>query len=106
VLKLKALIGRLRSSHPKYPDVKADLSNRKSGERGENSLDYHLTFLPDKTFYSLHDLRLKNEFGYYFQMDTLLLSHPFTTLLDVKNCGGHVIFDQQFNQLIQISQWG
>ncbi|WP_213021461.1 nuclease-related domain-containing protein [Siminovitchia terrae] len=106
VEKLEALISRLNPGHPQWEWIKEELHKRQSGERGERSLDYHLTFLPQDEFFILHDLRLKNEQGYFFQIDTLLLSSRFFTIIDVKNYGGSLFLDHHFNQLIQQSSNG
>ncbi|VEF49489.1 NERD domain-containing protein [Bacillus freudenreichii] len=106
VEKLEALIGRLPREKPQRERVNEELINRQSGERGERSLDYHLTFLPKDEFFILHDLRLENEHGYFFQIDTLHLSSFFFTIIDVKNYGGSILLDHHFNQLIQQSSNG
>ncbi|MFD1706875.1 nuclease-related domain-containing protein [Siminovitchia sediminis] len=106
VLKLEALIRRLPRHHLKLADLKSELANRRSGIRGEKSIDYHLTFLPDKEYYILHDLRLQNGLGYYFQMDTLILSPYFMTLLEINNYSGHIVLDHTFEQLIQFTNHG
>ncbi|WP_408021588.1 nuclease-related domain-containing protein [Siminovitchia acidinfaciens] len=52
----------------------------------------------------LHDLRLLNHFGSnYFQLDNVILSSPFITLIDVKNYKGVIQFDNQYHQLIQVT---
>lgn len=101
ILKLEALARRLAESHSKMPLITKELGKRQAGYRGEQSIDYHLSFLPEKEYYILHDLRLKNQQGYYFQIDTLLLSHCFLSIIDVKNFRGIIQFDEQFHQLIQ-----
>ncbi|RST77618.1 NERD domain-containing protein [Siminovitchia acidinfaciens] len=72
--------------------------------RGEHSIDYHLSFLEDNRYHILHDLRLLNHFGSnYFQLDNVILSSPFITLIDVKNYKGVIQFDNQYHQLIQVT---
>ncbi|HEY4551952.1 MAG TPA: nuclease-related domain-containing protein [Bacillaceae bacterium] len=101
VLKLEALARRLPDSHPKMPNILRELANRKAGYRGESSLDYHLSFLQNKEYLILHGLRIQNQQGYFFQMDTLVLSPNFISIIEVKNYRGTITFDNHFNQLIQ-----
>lgn len=101
LLTLEALVRRLSHTHPKMPQIQKDLINQRSGNRGEHSIDYHLHFLPKDEYLILHDLRLKNSSGYFFQIDTLILSPYFITIIEVKNYSGTIQFDNHFNQLIQ-----
>lgn len=100
---LQALIRRLRTNHPSLPIIKKDLGMAMAGFKGEESIDYYLSILPemehDITIF--HDLRLpcNNKF---FQLDTLLISPTFYLILEVKNMIGTLQFDPAFQQLIQI----
>ncbi len=102
LLKLEALVRRLSTKNQKFFQVEKELISRRSGNRGENSIDYHLTFLPKNEYFILHDLRLKNASGYFFQIDTLILSPYFFTIIEVKNYSGTIQFDHYFHQLIQM----
>lgn len=99
--KVEALARRLPVSHPKRALIEQELYNRRSGYRGEQSINYYLTFLPEKEYYILHSLRLPNHVGTFFQIDTMLISPYFITIIEVKNHGGTIRFDAKFNQLIQ-----
>ena len=101
LLKLDALKGRVPKFHPKMPLIKTELINRRSGFRGEQSIDYHLRFLPENQYFLLHGLRLRNRNGDYFQMDTLVLSPQFINIIDVKNYSGVIKFDGDLKQFIQ-----
>lgn len=82
--------------------IEEELLKQKAGYYGEQSLDYHLRFLPDKKYFILHDLRLANKYG-FFQIDTLILSQSFLVILEIKNIKGTIYFDDSFNQLIRSS---
>ncbi|MGG3623493.1 nuclease-related domain-containing protein [Bacillus gobiensis] len=82
--------------------MEEELLKQKAGYYGEQSLDYHLRFLPDKKYFILQDLRLANKYG-FFQIDTLILSQSFLVILEIKNIKGTIYFDDNFNQLIRSS---
>ncbi|MCD7034503.1 NERD domain-containing protein [Metabacillus sp. GX 13764] len=100
LLQLEALLRRLPGNHRKRPLIEADLARYAAGYSGEKSIDYHLSFLPEKEFTILHDLRLSSG-SHSFQMDTLILHPNFILILEVKNITGTLIFDQNFHQLIR-----
>ncbi|MGG3571578.1 nuclease-related domain-containing protein [Bacillus gobiensis] len=101
ILIFKALLRRLPSNHPSRKKIEEELLKSYAGYRGEQSIDYHLTFLPADKYHLLHDLRLQNRQKHYFQMDTLILSPHFFLILEVKNISGSLYFDQVFHQLIR-----
>jgi hypothetical protein len=101
ILKLEALIRRLPYNYPKPQKIEEELAKSLAGYRGEQSVDYHLTFLPNKKYLILHALRLPGEGNRYFQLDTLILSSRFFLILEVKNFLGTLYFDQTFHQLIR-----
>jgi len=96
----EALIRRIPAAHPQRSTIEGDLAKRRAGYRGEQSLDYYLSHLPDKEFTILHDLRLFNG-STYFQIDTLILSPYFALIIEVKNILGTLLFDETFNQFIR-----
>lgn len=96
--KLEALIRRLLFSHPKWPDAVSDYKRRMAGYRGEKSLDFHLSMLPDQQYLIFHGLRLLYD-QYYFQIDILLLCSTFAIVLEVKNITGELSFEKDFNQV-------
>lgn len=100
---LEALFRRVPADHPKRNAISETLAKHKAGYKGEQAIDYPLSFLPDKEYSILHDIRLFDQ-GHYFQMDTLLLSSRFILLLEIKNITGTLLFDSEFNQLIRISE--
>ncbi|WP_332692045.1 nuclease-related domain-containing protein [Halalkalibacter lacteus] len=100
IKKLQALLRRTPPNHPKIPAIKETLAKRLAGYRGENSIDYPLSFLPEHRYFIIHDLRLLHNI-YYFQIDSLVISQNFILLLEVKNIAGTLFFDPSFNQLIR-----
>ena len=101
IQKLEALLRRIPITHPKRALMEEELAKSRAGYRGEQSLDYHFSFLPDKQYLMLHDLRLSNHEGSHFQMDTLLLSPKFLLIIEAKNISGTITFDDHFHQLIR-----
>jgi len=98
--KLEILLRRLTPLHPKMAIINEEYHKVRAGYLGEKSLDYYLSFLPDKQYYIFHYLRLPYQ-NHHFQMDTLILSPCFITILEVKNISGTITFDYNFNQLIR-----
>lgn len=98
--KMKALIRRLPSDHPKCQSIIEQIGKYDAGYKGEQSLDFFLSFLPEQTFHILHDLRLKQS-KYYFQMDILLLTQSFMVILENKHMNGVLHFEQDFAQFIR-----
>lgn len=100
ILKHQALFPRLPPAHPKISIIQENLSKMLSGYKGEKSIDYPLSFLSEKEYYILHDLRIKDS-NHYFQIDSLLMTERFFIILEVKNIAGTLYFDQMFHQLIR-----
>jgi hypothetical protein len=100
ILKLQALLRRLPQNHPKRSQIDEELRRRMAGYKGEQSLDYYLSFIQEPTHYILHDIRLPNG-NYHFQLDTLVLSPYYILHLEAKNISGTLYFDDTFNQLIR-----
>ncbi|MCM3736117.1 NERD domain-containing protein [Bacillus cytotoxicus] len=55
---LKALCRRVPADHPKRNAISETLAKHKAGYKGEQAIDYPLSFLPDKEYSILHDIRL------------------------------------------------
>ncbi|MDM5228507.1 nuclease-related domain-containing protein [Cytobacillus sp. NJ13] len=102
ILSMNALLRRLPLSHPKRGLIESDLTKRKAGIRGEESVDYFLKDLPE--FIIVKDIRLSNGNGDFYQIDMLLLCPNFLLTLEIKNISGTIYFDPAFNQLIQSMQ--
>jgi ribosomal protein L37AE/L43A len=100
ILKLYALLRRILPNHPLRQEIESELRKLNAGYKGELSLDYHLSFLPDKEYIILHDIRLSYK-TFYFQIDTLILHTNFILILEVKNIAGELYIDTVFNQMIR-----
>ncbi|WP_378934692.1 nuclease-related domain-containing protein [Metabacillus herbersteinensis] len=98
---LEALMRRLLHEHPSRKIISESLARRLAGFKGEQAIDYPLSFLPQMDYLIIHDLRLFVQ-GHYFQIDTLILNQRFFVILEVKNFTGTLFFDSEFNQLIRI----
>jgi Nuclease-related domain len=97
---LEALLRRLPDNHPKRKNVYEDFARRMAGYKGEQSVDYHLHFLPHHNYVIMHDLRLFDG-SHHFQIDTLIMTTRFVLFLEVKNIAGTLTFDSEFHQLIR-----
>ncbi|MDM5317928.1 nuclease-related domain-containing protein [Fictibacillus sp. b24] len=100
VTKLSKLIRRIPQNHIKQKLLQEQLRNYSSGHTGEKSLDYFYRYLPKTNMNLLHGIRILHD-HYYFQMDTLILTPNFITILEIKNLAGHLYFDDKFSQLIR-----
>jgi hypothetical protein len=107
VYKLEALLRRLSPYHEARPKIEEELAISKAGDRGEQSLDYHLKLIPSKNnSHILRSIRLRHLEDLYFQMDTLILTKQLMLNLDAKNMSGTLFFDREFDQLIRTSHDG
>ncbi|AZB42790.1 NERD domain-containing protein [Bacillus sp. FJAT-42376] len=103
ILKLQALLRRLRKNHPKRKQIQEDLSKCIAGYRGEHSIDYYLQQLSGEKYSILHNIHIPfNQNS--FQIDTLIITNQCIFILEVKNFSGTLIFDQTFKQLLRIWQ--
>ncbi|MGE8203542.1 nuclease-related domain-containing protein [Heyndrickxia sp. NPDC080065] len=98
-----ALLRRTPSHHLKKRYIEEDLTKRKVGYRGEQTLKYYLEFIPDNDYYIFHNIRLKCGV-HIFQIDTLILTPNFILIIEVKNYSGTLIFEKHSDQLIRIYQ--
>ncbi|MYL36265.1 NERD domain-containing protein [Halobacillus litoralis] len=94
---LQALKRRLVDNHPQSEAVNDQLKLRLTGFKGELSLNYPLTFLPSD-HYIFHDLRLYDG-THHFQIDCLVVTPSLLIILEVKNIGGELFFNQRFHYL-------
>jgi Nuclease-related domain len=96
----EALRNRLLTQHKKSPEIESEIARRRAGFRGEQNLDYHLSFLPDSKNYTIFkDLNLKDR--HTFQIDTLLISSYYALIIEVKNYSGILHIDPHTKQLIR-----
>lgn len=59
ILSLEALQRRLKQNHPQQAQIKEDLAKKTAGFKGEQSIDYFLSFLTEGMYHILNDVRLK-----------------------------------------------
>jgi len=102
ILALQALLRRLHQNHPKRPQIEKDLAKKVAGFKGEQSMEYYLSFLPEDDYLIFHHLRLQGD-QHHFQMDIIILSPAFFLILEIKHISGKVTFDKDSNQLIRES---
>ena len=100
LVKLETLLKRLPEGHPKYSLIKTDYARQRAGYIGEKLLEYPLSYLPGKDYLIFHDLRLSNG-RHFFQIDVLLLTPFFISILEVKNISGSIFFNSSFKQIIR-----
>ncbi|NCU16705.1 nuclease-related domain-containing protein [Pallidibacillus pasinlerensis] len=96
----EVLLNRLVADNPKREIIENDYSMFLSGYRGEKAIDYPLTYLNEKEYKILHDLRLYDG-KHYFQIDTLITSQRMLIPSEIKNYSGVLTFDPIFKQLIR-----
>lgn len=102
LLKMEVLRGRLLEKHPIFPKIDGEYRGRLAGYRGEKSLLYYFSFLDEKKYRILHNLRLPDsKSNHFFEIDTLILSSRLIIPIDAKNHRGELYFDELFDQLIQ-----
>ncbi|NLP51971.1 nuclease-related domain-containing protein [Bacillus sp. RO1] len=97
----EAGLRRLLPSHPQYQLIEQEYGKMKYGYKGEEALDYYLTFLPHENYHILHGLRIEDPKGRYFQMDTLLITSTHCLVIDSKYVSGKLEFDEVGCQLIR-----
>ncbi|MCL1632731.1 NERD domain-containing protein [Sporolactobacillus sp. CPB3-1] len=100
VLQYEALLRRLRPG-PARADVLSHYKRALAGYRGEQSMDYPLSYLPKESFYIFHNLRLPDHV-HFFQIDFLILCARYVLILEVKNMSGTLMFDTDLHQLIRV----
>lgn len=101
IQKLEVLKKRLLPTHVKMKEIEKELAKTTAGYKGEKSLLYYLSFLPEEEYMILHDLRLTIDNRNYFQIDILILSQYIILILEVKNISGKITFDETYHQLIR-----
>lgn len=102
LMKMEALRRRLLETHPIFPKIDGEYRRRLAGYRGEKSLLYYFSFLDDKKYRVLHNLRLPDSRSdHFFEIDTLIISSRLLIPIDAKNHRGELYFDELFDQLIQ-----
>ena len=80
LLQLEALLRRLPAHHPKRNVVAENLAKFMAGYKGEQAIEYPLSFLSETKYSILHDIRLFDQ-KHYFQIDALIISSCFLLFL-------------------------
>lgn len=88
VLADQALLEHLGNDHPARAQIEADLAKRQAGFRGEQNLAYYLDTFQKEDWHIFYALKLED-----CQIDTLLLTPTFISLLESKNYSGVVRFE-------------
>ncbi|WP_156290907.1 nuclease-related domain-containing protein [Oceanobacillus salinisoli] len=88
----KAMANRLIPHHPMKEKVMADLKIKYAEIIGEKEIEYTLSLLDQKKYLIMHNLRLKDGFKKYFQIDSLVLAKQFLLVVEVKNWKGKILF--------------
>jgi hypothetical protein len=94
------LLRRIPQDHINKQELQDQLRNHSFGFKGEQSLDYFYRYLAKNDIYFLHSIRILQD-DYFFQMDTLLITSNFLTILEIKYLAGHLYFEDRFSQLIR-----
>lgn len=96
----EALCRRFTEENQKKEALKLKLARYEAGCKGEASVDYPLSLLPEKEFLILHNLRL-HEGEHYFQIDCLILTAQFFLILEIKHIAGVNTFNTRLHQLVR-----
>ncbi|MGR9048752.1 nuclease-related domain-containing protein [Halobacillus faecis] len=94
---LQTIERRLHESHLQMPKIKEHLKNRLSGHKGELALNFPLSYLPEH-YRIFHHLRLYDG-THYFQIDCLVMTNQWILIVEAKNIGGELFYNQRFNFL-------
>jgi hypothetical protein len=92
----QALLEHLPSGHPARAQIEDDLDKRNSGWIGEQNLAYYLDMFQIADFHVFYGLHLDD-----CQIDVLILTPTFISLIEVKNYSGILIFTSESGQVIR-----
>ena len=99
--KTKILLDSLPSTHMARAVVENDYKIKLSGFHGEQNTAYYLGFLQRDYYRIYHSMRFPTLDGRHFQMDFVIGTPHFITIIEVKNHTDEITFDTTFNQLIR-----
>ncbi len=97
--KQEALLRRLSKLHQSYPMIEKDYQKNLAGYKGEKSIDYFLSYLREE-YLIFHNVRLL-DYKHYFQIDTLIVTPAFVSILEVKNIAGTILINEDTDQMIR-----
>jgi hypothetical protein len=89
IFQLEYLLNRIPPNHPQKEEISNHLGRIQAGYFGESTADHYLKYIEGTV---LRDLRLHDGIQ-AFQIDTLLVTEKFLSILEVKNYKGELIFD-------------
>ena len=98
LLQHEAFKGRLPENHEILPEIDEKIRILASGYKGERTLNYYLSLIPDKKYHIFHGLRLPIGKS-YFEIDALLISPYLNLILESKNHSGTLTIEK--HQMIQ-----
>lgn len=102
--KLETLNRRLILNHPNRSWVEEEYKRQKAGFKGEQELDYYLSFLPKKDSITLPNIRLQQkDSDYFFQLDSVALTTKCILTFDSKHLSGEITFNAATKQLSRIN---
>ncbi|TGA99771.1 NERD domain-containing protein [Sporolactobacillus shoreae] len=100
VRQLSELCSRFLGPPEKKEDLQRKLNRYLAGYKGEKSLDYFLSLIPEKEVLALHQIRLKGG-AHHFEIDCIILTTRALLILEVKHIAGVLSFHSKINQLVR-----
>ncbi|TFB19235.1 NERD domain-containing protein [Filobacillus milosensis] len=88
------------ANHINQQSIKQDLAKYISGYRGEKSIKYFMYNIINKNYKVFHNARLFTK-GQNFEIDVLMITDQFLSIIDVKNTSGNIRFDHEFGAMYQ-----
>ncbi|ANC75701.1 hypothetical protein ABE65_002145 [Fictibacillus phosphorivorans] len=103
LLKFEVLLERILPNHTQKQLIETNYRKYLAGFRGELTLDYFLSELPQDDYHIFHDLRIPryDNNQLYFQLDAFILHPRFCIIIEVKNLIGNLYFDHQYDQIVR-----
>ncbi|SFE10197.1 Nuclease-related domain-containing protein [Lentibacillus persicus] len=100
LLAYEALFRRILEKYRLHEAIVSEYKRVKAGYDGEKNVDYKLSTYPDKDFFIIQGIRLKNP-PFPFQIDTLILTTKALYILEIKNQKGTFAYDSEQQQMTQ-----
>lgn len=101
----EVLMRRAALDNPVSKDLQSKYYNLRAGYAGERRVDHEWREV-NVPGILLHDFTCFNEFGHSHQMDTIFICKHFVLVVEVKNVGGRIDFDDQRRQLLRTREDG
>lgn len=107
MLMYEAILRRLDPNHIDYGQILTHYRNAKKGYLGELRADREWKDMQlFQKHYLFHSFESINQFGHSHQIDTLFLCNQFILVMETKDIGGRIDFDEKTGQLIQTRKDG